>query len=211
MKGKNKKIISRFTNSFVIILLLTASLSFFASADNNVISNKITKKYLFDMPLISQVKIKDSVYDRITISNSPGTGNPGEPRLPAYGVHLLLPPAIKVTDIEVTPSERIFLGSGFNVEPVGEPAKLSNIDSFSNPFQSEFIYRSNNSFPGSLFSNVGIYKFRGYEILVLMLHPIQYIPNSGEIYYFKDMTVSIKTVDEDQVKQGTYSLSATYS
>ena len=32
-----------------------------------------------------------------------------------------------------------------------------------------------------------------------MLHPIQYIPNSGELYYFKDMTISIKTVDKDQV------------
>jgi hypothetical protein len=33
----------------------------------------------------------------------------------------------------------------------------------------------------------------------MVLHPVQYISNSGELYYFKEMTVSIKTVEKNRI------------
>lgn len=189
MNNNNNKTIVHFKALFVTIVLLLATCSVFAAADGDNGYNKITKTYSFDVPSINQVIIDDTVYDQIVMSNSPGVGNIGEPNLPAYGVNLLLPQGTEITEIEVIPGEEVFLGSGFNVEPVREPVKLSEINSLSTPIQDELEYTSEEILPKTFFTEIGTYNFRGYEILVLMLHPVQYIPTSGEIYYFKDMTV----------------------
>jgi hypothetical protein len=48
-------------------------------------------------------------------------------------------------------------------------------------------------YPKELFNDFGIYYFRGYAVLVYNLYPIHYINDSGEIYYYKNMTVTICT------------------
>jgi len=172
--------------------------SVLAVADNNNGHDQITKTYPFEVPCIQQVTINDANYDRIVMQNSPGNGNPGEYNLPAHGVYLLLNQGVEITDIEVVPGERVFLGSGFNVELVKEPVALSNIDSDSLNIHNELVDRSGDPYPDTLYTRIGTYSFRGYEILVLLLHPVQYISESGTLYYFRDMTVSIKTVENNQ-------------
>jgi len=202
MKNGNKKFIFYFEIFFVTILLVAMTFSSFVSADNNDscdCEQQITRKYSFDLPYMSQVVIDDNVYNKIIMPNSSGIGNPGEPNLPVHEVRLLLPPELKVKEINVIPGEKIFLASDFIVEPVGKPAKLSDIELFSNSVRNESIYSSNYPFPGKLFSEIGTYSFRGHEILVMMLYPVQYIPNTGKLYYFKEMTISIKTVEKNQI------------
>ena len=202
MKNVNKKFIFYFEIFFVTILLVTMTFSSFVSADNKDnydCEQQITRKYSFDLPYISQVVIDDNIYNKIIMPNSSGIGNPGEPNLPVHGVRLLLPPELKVKEISVIPSEKIYLASDSIVEPVGKPAKLSDIGSFSNSIRNESIYSSNYPFPGKLFSEIGTYSFRGHDIFVMMLYPVQYIPNTGKLYYFKEMTISIKTVEKNQI------------
>lgn len=194
MNNNNDKTIVRFKALFVTIVLLLTACSVFAAADSDDNYDQITKTYSFPDPYVNQVTINGNVYDQIVMPNSPGVGNIGEPNLPVYGVNLLLPQGTEITEIEVIHGERFFLGSGFNVEPVGKPVKLSDVGSFSTLVQDESAYNSKEIFPKTLFTKIGRYGFRGYEILVLMLHPVQYIPKTGELYYFKDMTVSVKTV-----------------
>jgi hypothetical protein len=199
MKSNNKRNILRFKTFLIIITLLTTTFSVFAAANNDNNYDQITKKYTFDMPHIYQVIINDNIYDKVVMPNSPEAGNPREPNLPVHEVQLLLPPETEIKDVDVIPGERVFLGSDFNVEPVGQPVKLSDTDSFFNLIQDESIYSSDHPFPEKLFSEIRTYSFRGYEILVMLLHPIQYIPNSGELYYFKEMTISIKTFENNQI------------
>jgi len=45
---------------------------------------------------------------------------------------------------------------------------------------------------------VGTYYFRGYQILVLLLHPIQYNPVTGEIDYYQQLDVSIETTSSQK-------------
>ena len=188
----NKKNILYYKSLFLTIILLLTTYSSFASADNsNANYNQITQTYSFDTPHINQVTINGKFYDRMMMRDCPESGNPREPKLPKYGVHLLLPPATEVKNIDVIPGERVFLGLDFNIEPVGEPVRLSDVEPFSDLIQEELIYNSNHPFPDTLFSEIGINSFRGYKILVIMLHPVQYIPRSGELYYFKDMTVTV--------------------
>jgi hypothetical protein len=79
------------------------------------------------------------------------------------------------------------------VEPVAECVPLSKISTAPLPKPDVGIYSSSGMFPGKFFTEVGSYCFRGYEILVLKLQPVQYIPASGELFYYPDLTVNVKT------------------
>lgn len=67
--------------------------------------------------------------------------------------------------------------------------------------KSSFIatYNSTEPFPGKLYTKIGIQRFRGYSILIVNLHPVQYIPSTGEIYYYERMTLTVKTQEKDQI------------
>ncbi|UCD13872.1 MAG: PKD domain-containing protein [Thermoplasmatales archaeon] len=198
MKNNIKKNILYFKTIFVTIVLLVTTFSVFAIAESDNSYNKIIKTYSFDKPLIQQMIINGYNYDRILLQNSPGDGNPGDYKLPVHGVNLLLNPGAEITDIEVTPGQRVFLGSGYNVELVREPVALSDIDSDASTVLNELVSHPSKPYPDTLYTEVGTHSFRGYEILVLLLHPVQYIPESGTLYYFTDITVSVTIIENNQ-------------
>jgi hypothetical protein len=63
----------------------------------------------------------------------------------------------------------------------------------------EKIYSSANPFPGVLFSEMSEQHLRGYEIFMLKLHPVQYIPKTGELLYFGAMTVNISLKETGKI------------
>ncbi|RLI62889.1 MAG: hypothetical protein DRO67_06670 [Candidatus Asgardarchaeum californiense] len=160
-------------------------------------SNIISINYSFDEPVIKKVVVGKNEYDMIDMNGLSYGSNPGEPCLPAKGAYILLPQKTKVGKIIATPSEKVFLGSGYKIMPMGNSVPLS--DTPQPPIPNKKIYNSKNPFPGKLFTKVGIYNFRGYEILVLMLHPVQYIPATGEIFYYKHITISVKTKEDNYI------------
>jgi hypothetical protein len=80
-----------------------------------------------------------------------------------------------------------------------EPVILSEVYKKSNIVKNEAIYESKNVFPESLFKFVDVYSFRGYDILVMALYPVQYIPQTGELYYFDQMSVSVELKQTDKI------------
>ncbi|HUS99601.1 MAG TPA: C25 family cysteine peptidase [Candidatus Thermoplasmatota archaeon] len=175
-------------------LFLLASLNSITNAgeQNN---NNVLKSYLFESPVISRINIDSYEYDSICMNNLPCDANPGEPLLPMKGVYLLLPPNSKVSSIVINPGERIFLGAGYLVEPAGEVFSLSDTQDAPIPIPNEKIYSSTEMFPGKLYTEVGTYHCKGYVILILILHPVQYIPAKGELYYYPDLTVNVETTN----------------
>ena len=199
MKSSHKKISLHFETLFICTILLTTMFSSITvSADGDDRHDQIAKKYSFKIPHIEKVKINDEIYDKVVMPDAPGIGNPGEPNLPVYEVQLLLPPKTEVKDIDVSIQERVFLGSGYNIEPSGEPVPMSMANLANPPEKNEEIYNSADLFPDELFTKIGTYSFRGYNVLVLVLHPIQYVPKAGKLYYFPEMTVSVNTFENKQ-------------
>jgi len=182
-----------------ICMFLLTSFSVFVVAENKSTNDKIILDYIFDTPVIENVEIADTIYDQIQLNDAPNCGNLGEPSLPAKGVYVLIPQGEKVSSISVSHGEMINLGSDFLIEPVERSVPLSEAGSALLPIPDETIYSSNEPFPGKLFTEVGTYSFRGYEILVLRLHPVQYIPFSGELFYYPDLSVSVETVEDGVV------------
>ena len=180
------------------IILCMMSFPTFAIADNENNNGQVTANYSFQTPEVSKVEIGEDVYDQVIMQGAPCSGNPGEPDLPIKGAYLLLPYNTKVREIKVT-GERKFLGPGFRIVPRGKPIPVSKSYSATLPVPDESIYESEEMFPGRLFSEIGTQCFRGYMILVLMLHPVQYVPTTGEIYYYTKMDVTV-TLAEDKAK-----------
>jgi hypothetical protein len=183
---------------FVAIILLLPMATFFAVADSVNNHDCIFVKYSFEQPLIDEVTIGDTVYDRVTMQGAPGAGALGEPSLPAQGAYILLPQNTKLDMITIMTGEKIALGSGFKVIPVQQPVPLSEIESASLP-DADPVYDPEDTYPSTLFTEVGTYTFRGYQILVLMLHPVQYTPDTGELFYYPELQVSVQVLaDQNQ-------------
>lgn len=181
----------------IIIIFLLTSFNGIINAGEQNINNKISVAYVFESPLISKIDIDNIFYDSITIEGAPCDGNPGEPMLPGKGAYILHPPNSKVKNIIVNPGPVLYLGSGYLLEPAGKPVPLSDIDNAKIPVPDEKIYSSNELFPRELYSEIGTYGFRGYNILVLRLNPVQYIPATGELFYYPELTVNVETINEE--------------
>ncbi|HEC77085.1 MAG TPA: hypothetical protein ENI33_07510 [Thermoplasmatales archaeon] len=150
--------------------------------------------FTFEEPITKKIKIVNQSYHRVEMQNLSNYGNSGEPYLPVKGVNVLLPQEKKVKEIIVS-GNKTYLGRDYVIEPASEPVPFLENVSFSPPEPDEEIYNSTQPFPSQPYAIVDTYFFRGYSILTLRLYPVEYIPKSGEIYYYNDMTLRVKTED----------------
>jgi len=149
--------------------------------------------YTFAPPTVSQVNIAGVVYDRISLPDAPNGGQPGQPALPVGSARILIPYGEEVAGVEVS-GERVLVGKGYRIEPVGKPFPLSAGPTEDNiPRPNEQVYAAATPFPAQRFQRAGTYGFRGYEILYLRLEPTEYIPATGELYYYPHLQVRVRT------------------
>ncbi|MBN1211632.1 MAG: hypothetical protein JXA92_03565 [candidate division Zixibacteria bacterium] len=185
--------VSRFVRSayLIIILVMSAGLS--------VAAEQLTVEYTFNQPRLERVTIENTVYDRLVMNGAPNFGYIGQPALPARGTQILLPTGAVVTGVEILTGEKIALGDGYLIEPVGEPFKLSAApEEVKLPTPDPVLYASNEPFPSTRMVSVGSQNYRGYRVLVLRLRPVEYIPASGELGYYPKITVVVTTEDAGQ-------------
>ncbi len=151
------------------------------------LANSLVLEYNFPFPVVTE----GSIYDSVVMSGIPKHGAKGEPILPFKVVKALLPQGKDVQNIDVTTSNRIMLEGSFNVEygktlvPVSSNATIEDV-------RDQKIYSSASPFPGVLFSQISVQHSKGYKILIMKLHPVQYIPKKRELFYFETMTVTLR-------------------
>jgi hypothetical protein len=182
---------------FISLMFVFASVHLTVLASHETHVDVVTMTYAFPSPRISKITIQDNHYDQILLQGAPCSGNPGEPFLPTKGAYLLLPPKSTVESISIS-GEKISLGTGFHIVPCGEPIPLTSYETDTIPKADPAVYSSQSLYPNQLFSQIGTYHFRGYTILVLMLYPVQYIPRTGEVYYYPTMEVTVYVTNEPQ-------------
>jgi hypothetical protein len=178
---------------FAVFIVGFLMCSLGVQASHVFLNNDVLITYSFNSPSIETIDIAGVSYDRVTIPDCYPAGSAGEPKLPSKGVFLLLPPFSEVSNIIVTPSEKIILGTDFLVEPTSQAIPMSQITDIPLPTPNQGIYQSDESYPGKLFTTIGTQSFRGYQILVLLLHPIQYLPATGELWYYPHLEVHVQT------------------
>lgn len=160
--------------------------------------NLISVSYSFSKPVVDEINIGEEIYYRLLMADASGFGNPGEPCLPAKGTYILLPQQTQVKDIVVT-GEKVAIDGTFLIEPCEQPRPVSQLDSAPLPTPNDDIYCSSEIFPDRLYDEISVQCFRGYKILVIRLYPVQYIPSTGELFYYPSLSVSVETVEDSRV------------
>jgi hypothetical protein len=183
---------------FIIVISSLMICTAFVQASHTVSNDAVQLTYSFQSPTIETINIAGTLYNRVTLSDCSPAGSAGEPKIPSKGAFILLPPKSTVSSIEITSGEKIVLGTGFSVEPTSPAIPLSQTENIPIPTPNERIYQTDADYPGELITQVGVYSFRGYQMLVLQLHPIQYNPVTGELSYYPQLDVSVNTEPTNQ-------------
>jgi hypothetical protein len=130
-------------------------------------------------------------WNSISMQDLDNIGEPGAPLLPIKIINVLVPMGDSVKKIVVDGKE-IALDGIYNVECAQTPIPLC-VNQVEETKPNSTIYESREKFPGELFTIVSTQILAGYKILILQLHPVQYIPAFGTISYFSNMRVKITT------------------
>lgn len=187
-----KRFVTKNMVFWILLILILSSIplthGYYEQSEKQIILN-----YSFKYPTIKPINIFEDKYDRIFLEECMTAGNAGEPNIPSKGVYILLPPNSKIDNIEIITGKKHILGYNFKVDPVEKSLPITSSSVTQKIFKNMEIYNSNKFYPGKLYTEVGIYNFRGYKILVLLLHPIQYNPFTGELNFYENMYVNVKT------------------
>ncbi len=166
-------------------------------SDLDPAASSLRVRYSYPVPRVNRVALEDKVYDEISLNNVQNFAEPGQPLLPLDGHYILIPQGKKVVDISVKTDDAKSLGTGFIVRPESEPVFVSDDRGKPLPIPNEDIYSSNEMFPGEIAKKVSSSWFRGYQILALNIAPVQFIPSSGEVLYYRDITIHV-TLAQDR-------------
>jgi len=174
-------------NISIVLGALLISTAFVGISMGKNGENTIVLNFNFTPPTLG-VSSAGKEFTHISMADLSNGGNSGSPYLPIKPLYILLPYKTRVSGIDVTAKDTKFIGNAV-VEPAPQPFILGE-----KPVPTTInntIYNSSNPFPHSLYEKVGIQKFRGYNILVINLYPVRYIPKTGELYYYSSMTVKV--------------------
>jgi len=174
--------------------MVLPSVTFLVEANNTTDSPHITVSYTFHPPSVSHKTVDGATYSILTAPTATLVGNPGEPDIPVYSARILIPYQQDVQEVSVVPGTRATLGT-YDILPVEKAIPLLSDQPLDQPVieKNTSIYSADKEFPGSLFTTIGTYFFRGYAILVLTLHPIQYNPLTQKTVFYESMQITVTT------------------
>ena len=131
-------------------------------------------------------------WDRVAIEGLPSYGAPGHPVLPLRPCTILIPYGTEIEGVKVIPEQRVVLDGSYRVEPGATPVPLSRSYAAKPAKPDSAVYAKGSPVPGVDHSAVSTQRKRGFELLVLALHPVQYVPATGELSYCKTIRVEVE-------------------
>ncbi|MDM8522623.1 C25 family cysteine peptidase [Desulfococcaceae bacterium HSG8] len=125
--------------------------------------------------------------------NTPKSARIGEPVLPVIPATVVLPSGHEPDHVEVMVGEKVTLSGTHTVEHGQKPYPLlPNVTITATP-QNTAVYNSDSPYPGRLYDTVGVQKLSGVSLLMVNLHPVEYRPVSGQLSYYKKLSLKVIT------------------
>ncbi|HHH78241.1 MAG TPA: hypothetical protein ENL18_03400 [Thermoplasmatales archaeon] len=167
-----------FSRSVSVAIVLLMTFTAFSSVAIRGNSSEIVMGYYFERPVVGESIDMDGCnsYDFNGI------------KLPVKPLHILIPQGYRVGSVSVEKSGRVSLGVGHNLEKSGSLFALSSPYAGGGQVATG---ETGSTIPERDFITVGTYTFRGYSIFVMDICPARYVPGSGEIFYYRHMSVNI--------------------
>ncbi len=157
-------------------------------------AEQVTEDYTFDFPRLSSEIVDGQLYDRVVIDGLANGGQPGEPALPQQGGYILIPYQSEIRSVKVESSLPVLVAEDLYLEPVAEPFPLSSPSGTRSKAEpNPAIYESSEPFPAEPYEEIGVQHFRGFPYLVIKLRPVEYHPETGNVYYYPRLTVIVET------------------
>ena len=153
----------------------------------------LEKTYHFRQPLITTV----DGYTTISFGNTMPAGIAGEPMLPYHSVSLLLPPGTAAKDIVLLTGEKVTFDDTFTIYPMQHSRPLSEGASGTFVINSQ-VYQSDAAYPATLHGHITTQYMNGYAVAMCSFTPVEYIPETGQISYYKNITVQIGATASEQ-------------
>jgi len=179
---------------FFLLFVITVGASIAKNGDTAEDFEKITLDFTFSTPTLEKIEINGEFYARVTIDKLPNSGGINQPRLPVKPVKVLIPYGREFDSVEVVAKEKSLLELDYALE-VGQ-----NIIPLNTDLSQQFSEKDYSEFPSdALYSIVDIHLFRGYSVLFVTLHPVQYIEGTGELTCYEQLTLQIKTKDSQSI------------
>lgn len=172
-------------------------------------ARKISITYYFPEPKIEKARLfnKSFPYVSVTMDGLPQYREAGLPVLPFKTAKVLLPFGTRFEYVRAIGGKKIPLLGSYLVEYGQEPVRLSTVGSADAPatnLPNEMVYGSSEPFPGRLYSNASVQSKMGYNILLVNLYPVEYIPETGELFYCESIMVEVEVTSESGGETSTF-------
>jgi hypothetical protein len=136
--------------------------------------------------------------DELSITNYGCLSIPGEPMLPTRIFSIAIPPGALVQGVSYETKNGVCLHGSYRIPPCPIPGLMGE----QNPaffireetrYQENYkaVYGSNTPFPSSVCETVGTGGYRKYNLVDVRITPCQYLPLTGMVRYYPDITVTV--------------------
>ncbi|OPX28177.1 MAG: hypothetical protein B1H06_03705 [Candidatus Cloacimonas sp. 4484_143] len=140
---------------------------------------------------------KSNGYQLVGFENTQAAGLAGEPTLPYQAIQLLLPPGEIAENITITGTNEIQLSQTIDLYPMQRSKPLSSTEPA--VFQkNESVYQSKQNYPVNSFGELTTEFMNGFGFALCTVTPVNYIPSSKQLSYFRELTVKIETKPNPQ-------------
>ncbi|MBU8932776.1 MAG: hypothetical protein KOO62_02105 [candidate division Zixibacteria bacterium] len=179
---------------WVVALLVTFDLVTAMAATENESSTSIVQTYTFSPPQVETVKIDGEMFDALEMDGCPVSGLAGQPALPTKRARILLPYGHTLSEVEITAGQKLLVGTGLRLLPIEYPFELSTPPDQLPPLTiDEMAYTHSEPLPTTMYQVRSTQSFRGYQVVFIDLIPVQYTPASGDLYYYEEMKLIVRT------------------
>ena len=144
--------------------------------------------YHFEAPVIRSA----GDFQTVIFPNTNLSGLPGKPMLPYHQVILLLPPGEAAISVEWFGEEEVVIPGKFVLYPAQnlQPVSLGPSGEFN---RDEETYRSTTSYPQEKTGTLITQYLNGYAFALTTCTPVNYIPATGTLSYYRTLTIRITT------------------
>jgi hypothetical protein len=152
---------------------------------------RIILEYRFGRPVVSE----GGEYDTVQIKGLETYQRTGAPIVPVRPATILVPFGKKVLQTRVIPLDTWELPGTYQLQPAQRPYTLNYDGQTARTEPNPAIYNQATPWPGMNNEQTAVYSKRGYQLFVLNLFPVQYVPATGRITYTTKMRVEIELAD----------------
>jgi len=169
----------------------------------NLNAQVIEQTYYFDNYQVTQI----DNYQTIIFNNTLLSGKTGEPVLPYHSISLLLPPGEIAGSIEMIGEDETAIPGNFTIYPQQFVRPVS--EGTSGEFvKNELVYSMTDAYPSSQTGEIITQFMNGYSVALSSFTPLKYYPASGEVSFYKKITIRIHTQNDTKANNALANLTA---